>query len=142
MFFLPCALFSYYGMKTLEKISKAALVAELQDASKEIAAIYCKARKMLRSLENVVQDTWKEWQRLDEVAQSLKYSDHEQLSPDDLLFVESKLFASELESVWENALREQCILEELYSTAKKIRQQIEKLRKDASEMYQNYPEDE
>jgi len=128
-------------MKTLEKVSRTALVTELQDAAKEIAVIYCEAQKMLRSLENVVQETWKEWQRLNEVVQSLS-SDGEQLSPDDLLFVESKLFASELEDVWENALREQCILEGLYSTAKKIRQQIEKLRKDASEMYQNYPEDE
>jgi len=58
------------------------------------------------------------------------------------LFVESKLFASELEGVWENALREQGVIEELYNAAAEISQRVKKLHDEIAELYQNYPKEE
>jgi len=130
-------------METMEKVSRTAIVAELEDAAREIAALYLEAKRLLRTIDYIVQDTEKEFERLSDLIKLLKASDDQHLSIDELSLIEAKLFFTNLKGAWEEAIREQGAIEDLYNAVATIDQKIIALLAGVSEMYYlAYPKDE
>jgi len=125
-------------MKTTEKLSRSAVIAELESAAKDIAVLYIEANIVLHTLQKVVEGTLNEREPLVEVLGSLKDFNNEDLSPNELEFIDAKLFSSKLCNLWNTVQSEKDKIEELYKIATEICERIESLSRVVNKMYQDY----
>ena len=128
-------------METTEKLSRSAVIAELESVAKDIAKLFNKAKIMLSVLQEVLEDTQKEQKALVEILESIKKpSNEEPLSLDELAWINNTLFGSELCAIWNIAADEQETIEQLHEMAMKICMRIERLSYKTDTMFQNYPD--